>query len=61
MTWSEFKKRTIAVLSDHKSGLFPGDSDKGENAHNREVGELIEWIESKRIAMWAPSKDFGSD
>ena len=60
MTWSEFKKRTIAVLSDHKSGLLPGDSDKGEDAHNREVGELIEWIESKKNSNVGPFRDFGS-
>ena len=58
MTWSEFKKRTIAVLSDHKSGLFPGDSDKGEDAHNGEVGELIEWIESKKDSNAGPFKRF---
>ena len=58
MTWSEFKKRTIAVLSDHKSGLFPGDSDKGEDAHNGEVGELIEWIESKKDSNVGPFKRF---
>ena len=58
MTWSEFKKRTIAVLSDHKAGLFPGDSDKREDAHDWEVGDLIEWIESKKDSNAGPFKRF---
>ena len=58
MTWSEFKKRTVAVLFDQKSGLFPADSDKSKNGCNQEVGELIEWLESKKDSNVGPFKRF---